>query len=88
MTTPEDRDSQAGGAPGAASTLEAQAFRTGKSMTTTNWCIVKSPGGAAAPGGILFLFGTATNENIKPTCKRTLDHDWIAEIVATLAFIE
>lgn len=68
--------------------LEAQAFRTGKSMSTTNWCVIKAPGGAAAPGGIVFLFGTGTNEGIKPTCKRTLDHDWIAEIVSTLAFLE
>jgi hypothetical protein len=65
--------------------LEAQSFRTGQSLGTTNWCIIKAPGPASGSGA-LFLFGTGSNEKTKPSCKQTLEHDAIAEIVTTLKF--
>ncbi|NUO47896.1 MAG: hypothetical protein HOV80_03470 [Polyangiaceae bacterium] len=68
--------------------LDAQAFRTGKSLATTNWCAVKAPAGEGARQGILFLFAVGTGEGKKPTCKASLDHDPIAEIVSTLKFEE
>ncbi len=66
--------------------LEAQAFRTGKGMTTTSWCVVKAPVAPAARAGVLFLFGAGTAEGTKPTCKATLEHPALAEIVASLVF--
>ena len=68
--------------------LEAQAFRTGKSLATTNWCVVKVPAAKGARDGVLFLFGTGTGESTKPTCKASLEHQALAEIVSTLAFEE
>ncbi len=66
--------------------LDAWSFRTGKSRATTNWCIVKAPDGAGSKTGALFMFGTASNETTKPSCKQTLDHEPIAEIVSSLTF--
>lgn len=68
--------------------LEAQAFRTGKSLATTNWCVIKAPAGPGSRTGVLFLFGTGIGESTKPTCKTTLDHEAIAEIVGSLTFME
>jgi hypothetical protein len=68
--------------------LEAQAFRTGKSLATTNWCVVKVPMTKDAREGVLFLFGTGAGESTKPSCKASLEHQALAEIVSTLAFEE
>lgn len=66
--------------------LEAQAFRTGQRLATTNWCVVKAPTKDGAPEGALLLFGTGSNEQTKPNCEQTLKHEAIAEIIASLAF--
>lgn len=68
--------------------LEAQAFRTGKGLATTSWCVVKAPLAPDARNGILFLFGTGTGEGARPSCKASLEHAALAEIVATLTFLE
>ncbi len=66
--------------------LEAQSFRTGKSLGTTNWCVVKAPAGDGARQGVLFLFGVGSDEKKTPTCKASLEHEPIAEIVKSLVF--
>jgi hypothetical protein len=66
--------------------LDAQSFRTGSSLATTNWCVVKAPASAGSKTGVLFLFGVGSGEGKKPTCKASLEHEPIAEIVKTLAF--
>ncbi|MBL9023083.1 MAG: hypothetical protein JNL21_12850 [Myxococcales bacterium] len=68
--------------------LEAQSFRTGKSLATTNWCVVKVPAAKNARDGVLFLFGVGTGESAKPSCKPSLQHQALAEIVSTLVFEE
>lgn len=66
--------------------LEAQSFRTGQSLATTNWCVIKAPTKDGAAEGALLLFGTGSNEQTKPNCEQTLKHEAIAEIIASLAF--
>lgn len=45
---------------------DAQAFRVGRSMATSNWCAIKVPSGARA--GLLLLAQVGTNEKTAPTC--------------------
>lgn len=68
--------------------LNAQAFKTGKGLSATNWCVVKAPDAAGSRTGVLFLFAVGAGEGKRPTCKASLEHEPIAEIVSTLKFEE
>lgn len=45
---------------------DAQAFRVGQSMATSNWCAIKVPSETRA--GLLLLAQVGTNEKIAPSC--------------------
>lgn len=67
----------------AARSLDAQAFRTGSSAATTDWCLVQVTSPSEARAGALVLFGVAAS-GPAPTCSAVLGAEAFTDIVATL----
>jgi len=61
----------------------AQAFRTGKSLATTNTCVIKLPSAPGARSGLLILAEVGTNEKTAPECSHSLEHGPIKPIIAS-----
>jgi len=51
---------------------EAQAFRTGYSLATSNWCLVRIPAEGVEGAGLLMTLRLGTKEDREPTCAHSL----------------
>ena len=51
---------------------EAQAFRTGRSLATSNWCVVRIPAEGVEGAGLLMTLVLGTKEDREPTCAHSL----------------
>ncbi|MBW2278529.1 MAG: hypothetical protein JRF63_13630 [Deltaproteobacteria bacterium] len=51
---------------------EAQAFRTGRSLATSNWCVVRIPAEGIEGAGLLMTLRLGTKEDRDPTCGHSL----------------
>ncbi len=51
---------------------EAQAFRTGRSLATSNWCMVRIPAESIERTGLLMTLRVGTKKDWAPTCGHSL----------------
>jgi hypothetical protein len=51
---------------------EAQAFRTGRSLATSNWCVVRIPAENIDGAGLVMTLVLGTVEDREPTCDHSL----------------
>jgi hypothetical protein len=64
---------------------EAQAFRTGKSLATSNWCVVKVPSAEIEGAGLLVILRIGSKEDRLPTCKLSLKAAALAPLAKSFA---
>jgi hypothetical protein len=65
---------------------EAQAFRTGKSLATSNWCLVRIPSEKVEGAGLLMALTLGTKEDREPTCAHSLKSKALAPLIESFQF--
>jgi hypothetical protein len=59
---------------------EAQAFRTGRSLATSNWCVVEIPAEKVENTGLLMTLRIGSKEDRVPSCALSLGHGALAPL--------
>lgn len=66
---------------------EAQSFRTGASLASTAYCLIRLPAKPGAKNGLVFLADSGMNEKDEPSCKKALDAPALKPIVASFKLV-
>ena len=59
---------------------EAQAFRTNRSLATSNWCVVKIPAEKIENTGLLMTLRIGSKEDRTPSCALSLEAKALAPL--------
>ena len=67
---------------------QARAFRTGESLATTGYCVIRIPSGKPSKGGLWAMFHVGVGEDETPNCNEILAHPRLATIEKNFKLVE